>query len=53
MLAFNSEGAAKVIAGRIDPLNQQTLALINKLVDMQQAAAKDVMDGSAIAPTRT
>src|SRR5471030_1117323 len=49
VLAFNSEGAAKVIAGRIDPLNQQTLPLINKLVGMQQDAAKDVMDGSAAA----
>jgi methyl-accepting chemotaxis protein len=46
VLAFNSEGAAKVISGRIDPLNTQTLALINKLVDMQQANAKEVMDGS-------
>jgi methyl-accepting chemotaxis protein len=46
VLAFNSEGAAKVISGRIDPLNQQTLALINKLVEMQQANAKEVMDGS-------
>ncbi|GJI99788.1 methyl-accepting chemotaxis protein [Duganella rhizosphaerae] len=49
VLAFNSEGAAKVISGRIDPLNQQTLTLINKLVDMQQANAKDVMDGSVTA----
>jgi methyl-accepting chemotaxis protein len=46
ILAFNSEGGAKVISGRIDPLNSQTLVLINKLVDMQQAAAKDVLDGS-------
>jgi methyl-accepting chemotaxis protein len=46
ILAFNSEGGAKVISGRIDPLNTQTLALINKLVDMQQAYAKEVMDGS-------
>ncbi|NGZ85652.1 methyl-accepting chemotaxis protein [Duganella aceris] len=46
ILAFNSEGGAKVISGRIDPLNTQTLALINKLVDMQVANAKDVMDGS-------
>jgi len=49
VLAFNSEGAAKVISGRIDPLNQQTLTLINKLVDMQQAAARDVMDSSVTA----
>jgi len=46
ILAFNSEGGIKVISGRIDPLNQKSLALINKLVDMQQAEAKDVMDGS-------
>jgi methyl-accepting chemotaxis protein len=46
ILAFNSEGGAKVISGRIDPLNTQTLVLINKLVDMQQANAKEVMDGS-------
>jgi len=46
VLAFNSEGAAKVIANRIDPLNIQTLAQINKLVDMQDSAARDVMAGS-------
>ncbi|SEN23196.1 methyl-accepting chemotaxis protein [Duganella sp. CF517] len=49
VLAFNSEGAAKVISGRIDPLNQQTLTQINKLVDMQQADAKHVMEGSVTA----
>jgi methyl-accepting chemotaxis protein len=49
ILAFNSEGGAKVISGRVDPLNTQTLVLINKLVDMQQANAKDVMDGSVTA----
>ncbi len=49
VLAFNSEGAAKVISGRIDPLNQQTLGQINKLVDMQQADAKHVMEGSVTA----
>src|SRR5471032_2877032 len=52
VLAFNSEGAAKVISTRIDTLNQQTLALINKLVDLQQVAAKDVMEGSASADAR-
>ncbi|MYM24580.1 HAMP domain-containing protein [Duganella sp. FT135W] len=49
ILAFNSEGGAKVISGRIDPLNTQTLELINKLVDMQQASAKEVMAGSVTA----
>ncbi|MBA5635698.1 HAMP domain-containing protein [Duganella sp. LX20W] len=52
VLAFNSEGAAKVIASRIDPLNQQTLALLNKVVDIQQAAAKEVMDSSVSADTQ-
>src|SRR5471030_958334 len=46
VLAFNSEGAAKVIANRLRPLNIQTLAQINKLVDMQDSAARDVMAGS-------
>src|SRR6266571_1485607 len=34
VLAFNSEGAAKVIASRIDPLNQQTLTHLDKLIEM-------------------
>jgi methyl-accepting chemotaxis protein len=49
VLAFNSEGAAKVIAGRIDPLNQQTLGLLNRLVDMQLAASREFADTSAKA----
>ncbi|PHV06945.1 methyl-accepting chemotaxis protein [Janthinobacterium sp. BJB412] len=52
VLAFNSEGAAKVIASRIDPLNTQTLASINKMVEMQQTAAREVLDGSVAADTR-
>ncbi|SFV08314.1 methyl-accepting chemotaxis protein [Pseudoduganella namucuonensis] len=52
VLAFNSEGAAKVIASRIDPLNQRTLAALNSLVDMQQKAAHDVLEGSVSADTR-
>ena len=46
IMAFNAEGAAKVIAGRIDPLNQQTLAALNKLVDLQQQAVSDFKEGS-------
>jgi len=46
IMAFNAEGAAKVIAGRIDPLNQQTLTALNKLVDLQQTAANDFKDSS-------
>jgi methyl-accepting chemotaxis protein len=51
VLAFNSEGAAKVIAGRIDPLNQQTLAQLNRLVEMQQGASREFLDGSVKADT--
>ncbi len=52
VLAFNSEGAAKVIASRIDPLNQQTLTALNTLVDMQQKASNAVLEGSVAADTR-
>ena len=48
-LAFNGEGAIKVIAGKIDPLSQQTLIEINKLVEIQQAAAERVISGSVAA----
>ena len=46
VLAFNSEGAAKVIASRIDPLNQQALVSLNKLVEMQQQSAQALLDNS-------
>jgi methyl-accepting chemotaxis protein len=46
ILAFNSEGAAKVIASRIDPLNQQTLAALNKLLDLQNAASTAFKESS-------
>jgi methyl-accepting chemotaxis protein len=49
IMAFNAEGAAKVIAGRIDPLNQQTLAALNKLVDLQQTAVNKFKEDSAKA----
>ena len=44
--AFNSEDAIKLIATRIDPLNQQALAEINKLVEIQQAAAHKVLENT-------
>jgi methyl-accepting chemotaxis protein len=43
-LAFNSEGAAKVIAEKIDPLNQQALVQIDKLVEAEQAISEHVQD---------
>lgn len=44
--AFNSEAAAKTIAEKIDPTSLKMLNEINKLVDMQQLAARDILDGS-------
>jgi methyl-accepting chemotaxis protein len=49
VLAFNAEGAAKIIASRIDPLNQQALGHLNKLVDMQQRASNEFLEGSVKA----
>jgi len=51
-LAFNSEGAAKVIASRIDPLNQQAVVEMDKLLVLQQAAAKEVLEGSVSDDTK-
>ncbi|WP_156396646.1 methyl-accepting chemotaxis protein, partial [Noviherbaspirillum sp. Root189] len=45
-LAFNSEGASKIISGRIDPLNQQAVVEMDKLVALQQKAANEVLSGS-------
>ncbi|MFM9436300.1 methyl-accepting chemotaxis protein, partial [Janthinobacterium sp. CG_23.3] len=52
VLAFNSEGAAKVIASRIDPLDQKTLVAINQLLGLQQSAARSFMDGSVAGDMR-
>ena len=49
MLAFN-RGRGRVIASRIDRSTPDP-GLINKMVEMQQAAARDVLDGS-VADTR-
>jgi methyl-accepting chemotaxis protein len=51
-LAFNAEGSAKVIATRINPLNQQAISDINKLVEMQQAASHEVLVGSVAEDAR-
>ncbi len=42
--AFNSEGAAKVIAEQIDPLTQQSMVAIDKLIDSAQVSAKKTQD---------
>src|SRR5450830_141989 len=52
VLAFNSEGASKIIATRIDPLNQKTLGDINQLLELQQKAQQSFMDDSLSADKR-
>ena len=46
-LLFNTEDAAKVITTRIDPLSRQALGEINKLVAIQQAAVRAVLEQTA------
>ena len=48
-LAFNTEGVASIIATRIDPVYRQVLAEINKLVDFQQAAERQVREQAEIS----
>jgi len=45
-LAFNSEGAARIVVGKIDPLNQKAVSEMDRLLALQQAAARDVLDRS-------
>ncbi|MGV8894820.1 MAG: methyl-accepting chemotaxis protein [Burkholderiaceae bacterium] len=52
VMAFNSEVAANVIFSRIDPLNQQTLAIINSFLDLEQAATRTFMEGSVTGDNR-
>ena len=51
-MAFNSEEAIKVINGSIDPMNRQALVEINKLVDLQQAATRQVMADASVGDKR-
>lgn len=44
MLEFNGEEAVKLINEKIDPLQQQTVAEINKLVAMQNSADKHMAE---------
>ncbi|MBY0572363.1 MAG: HAMP domain-containing protein [Undibacterium sp.] len=45
-LAFNTEGALGIIISKIEPLNQKTITEINKLVEIQQAASREVLEDS-------
>ncbi|HJW57517.1 MAG TPA: methyl-accepting chemotaxis protein [Burkholderiaceae bacterium] len=51
-LTLSSNGAADIISGRIDPLNKQTVAVIDKLVASQQAQARNTLEES-LASDRT
>ena len=48
-LAFNGEGAVKIIASTLEPISVKSIAEINKLVDLQDAKAKSVFESSATA----
>lgn len=48
-LAFNTEAASKIIITNVDPLSVQLIAVMNKLVDLQQVAAADVLNKSVQA----
>lgn len=49
-LAFNSEGAVKILAEKIDPLNQKVIVELDRLVQAEQDSAtqvqKEVISGS-------
>lgn len=49
---MDTEGAAKVIASRIDPLSQSTLELLNQLEEIQLASAHSFLEGSVLADNR-
>ncbi|MCU6433201.1 methyl-accepting chemotaxis protein [Undibacterium sp. Jales W-56] len=46
-LAFNGEGASKIIATVIDPLTTKSIQQINKLVELQEADSKAQFETSA------
>ena len=45
---FNVEGAAKAIMGGIDPLSQKALIDINKLIELQELAARQTVDAALV-----
>jgi methyl-accepting chemotaxis protein len=48
-LAFNGEGSAKIIIEQIDPLSQNLLLEINRLVGFQESVSKQVLADSLTA----
>jgi methyl-accepting chemotaxis protein len=51
-LAFNSEGVATILATRIGPIYLQVLAEISKLVDLQQAAEREIRAQALLSSQR-
>ncbi|WP_338848644.1 methyl-accepting chemotaxis protein [Massilia sp. W12] len=51
-MAFNSEGAAKIIITEIDPLFSQTIQSTNKLVELQQEASSKLLSDSVVLDKR-
>jgi methyl-accepting chemotaxis protein len=49
---YANEAAGKLISSRIDPLNQQAIAEIDKLVEMQQKTVDSLIEGSEAAGQR-
>ncbi len=43
-LAFNAEGAVKIISTVIDPLSTKSIIEMNKLVDFQESTAKQIFE---------
>ncbi|MFZ6861272.1 methyl-accepting chemotaxis protein [Undibacterium sp. Ji67W] len=46
-LAFNGEGAVKIITTVLEPLSSKAIGGINRLVDLQDATSKGVFESSA------
>jgi methyl-accepting chemotaxis protein len=52
LFAFNSEAAAKLIVGQVDPLNQQSLHALDNLIKIQQGAKRAFVTASNTADSR-
>ncbi|MBC3934868.1 methyl-accepting chemotaxis protein [Undibacterium rugosum] len=51
-LAFNGEGAVKIITSVLEPLSSKSIQEINKLVDLQTVAAQTAFETAARTGTR-
>jgi len=48
-LSFNNDNVVQIFADQIDPLNQQRLKSINRLVELQQAAVHNIIERNIAA----